>query len=157
MQNKHGVELEQSVEKYFEVEENKAILQQSVKVKTHKEEFVKENESLEVLVPVIQNIKPEEVKVLLNGVELSQDLYTYNNENNLVSININKDLGLTNWGNNSEETYKLIYKYPEILIEENVENSEEVNSEETNPEEENPGENVELTSRVTVKFEDEEQ
>ena len=157
MQNKHGVELEQSVEKYFEVEENKAILQQSVKVKTHKEEFVKENESLEVLVPVIQNIKPEEVKVLLNGVELSQDLYTYDNENNLVSININKDLGLTNWGNNSEETYKLIYKYPEILIEENVENSEEVNSEETNPEEENPGENVELTSRVTVKFEDEEQ
>ncbi len=157
MQNKHGVELEQSVEKYFEVEENKAILQQSVKVKTHKEEFVKENESLEVLVPVIQNIKPEEVKVLLNGVELSQDLYTYDNENNLVSININKDLGLTNWGNNSEETYKLIYKYPEILIEENVENFEEVNSEETNPEEENPGENVELTSRVTVKFEDEEQ
>ena len=103
------VELEQNVEKYFSNEENKAILQQTVKVKLDKDEFVKENESLEILAPEIQGVKPEEVNILLNGDLLDKSIYSYNSENGIILININKDSGLENFGN-KEEVYKLIYK-----------------------------------------------
>ena len=62
------VNLEQAVEKYFGIGETGAILQQSLKVDLNKDEFVKENESLEILAPEIQGVKPEEVNILLNGV-----------------------------------------------------------------------------------------
>lgn len=129
------VEVEQNVEKYFVTEENKAILQQSVKVKLDKDEFVKESESLEISVPEIQGVKPEEVNILLNGDVLSKELYSYDNENNLVKININKDNGLENFGN-KEETYKLIYKYEKIEVKE---------------------EKLTLNSKISLKLENEDE
>ena len=129
------VELEQNVEKYFSNEENKAILQQTVKVKLDKDEFVKENESLEILAPEIQGVKPEEVNILLNGDLLDKSIYSYNSENGIVSININKDSGLENFGNR-EEVYKLIYKYSEVEVNE---------------------EKISLNSKISLKLENEEE
>lgn len=129
------VELEQNVEKYFSNEENKAILQQAVKVKLDKDEFVKENESLEILAPEIQGVKPEEVNILLNGELLDKSIYSYNSENGIVSININKDSGLENFGNR-EEVYKLIYKYSEVEVNE---------------------EKISLNSKISLKLENEEE
>lgn len=129
------VELEQNVEKYFSNEENKAILQQAVKVKLDKDEFVKENESLEILAPEIQGVKPEEVNILLNGELLDKSIYSYNSENGIVSININKDSDLENFGNR-EEVYKLIYKYSEVEVNE---------------------EKISLNSKISLKLENEEE
>lgn len=129
------VELEQNVEKYFSNEESKAILQQAVKVKLDKDEVVKENESLEIVVPEIQGKKPEEVNILRNGDFLDKSLYSYNNENGIVSININKDNGLENF-ENSEEVYKLIYKYSEVEVNE---------------------EKISLNSKISLKLENEEE
>ena len=129
------VELEQAVEKYFSVEETGAILQQVIKTKLNKDEFVKENESLEVLVPEIQGVKPEEVNILLNGKVLDKNIYSYDSNAGKVLVNLNKDIGLENFGN-KEETYKLIYKYNEIEVKE---------------------EKITLNSKISLKLENEEE
>ena len=129
------VELEQAVEKYFSVEETGAILQQVIKTKLNKDEFVKENESLEVLAPEIQGVKPEEVNILLNGKVLDKNIYSYDSNTGKVLVNLNKDIGLENFGN-KEETYKLIYKYNEIEVKE---------------------EKITLNSKISLKLENEEE
>lgn len=129
------VELEQAVEKYFSVGKTGAILQQVIKTKLNKDEFVKENESLEVLAPEIQGVKPEEVNILLNGKVLDKNIYSYDSNTGKVLVNLNKDIGLENFGN-KEETYKLIYKYNEIEVKE---------------------EKITLNSKISLKLENEEE
>ena len=129
------VELEQAVEKYFSAGKTGAILQQVIKTKLNKDEFVKENESLEVLAPEIQGVKPEEVNILLNGKVLDKNIYSYDSNTGKVLVNLNKDIGLENFGN-KEETYKLIYKYNEIEVKE---------------------EKITLNSKISLKLENEEE
>ena len=129
------IELEQAVEKYFSAGKTGAILQQVIKTKLNKDEFVKENESLEVLVPEIQGVKPEEVNILLNGKVLDKNIYSYDSNTGKVLVNLNKDIGLENFGN-KEETYKLIYKYNEIEVKE---------------------EKITLNSKISLKLENEEE
>ena len=122
------VNLEQAVEKYFGIGETGAILQQSLKVDLNKDEFVKENESLEVLVPKIQEVNPEEVNILLNGSLLDQNLYSYDKENGKVIITGDKE--------EKQETYKIIYKYQDVQVKE---------------------EKVVLDSKISLKLENEEE
>ena len=122
------VNLEQAVEKYFGIGETGAILQQSLKVDLNKDEFVKENESLEVLVPKIQEVNPEEINILLNGSLLDQNLYSYDKENGKVIITGDKE--------EKQETYKIIYKYQDVQVKE---------------------EKVVLDSKISLKLENEEE
>lgn len=103
------VSLSQSVDKYINLN-NKVLLQQNIVTSVQDNKLPRENETLEVNVPVLDEQKPTTVRVLLNGDKMPDDKVVYNNEAGTVQIN--NDTKNT-WGSQNN-TYKVIYEYENI-------------------------------------------
>lgn len=105
--------LEQEVEKYISLDENKTLIQQKINSKIINNTLVSEK-TLEVVVPEIKSVLPETVDVLINGEQASQDKYTYDKQNKIVTI-IN-----SNANNQETDEYKVIYYYLDGIKDESL-------------------------------------
>lgn len=89
---------------------------------------VKENK-IEISVPTINGVKPQEVKVSANttkatngdetGVSFTQENYTYDSQNSKVTIIVNNDLNenqKVSWKKEAQDEFVVTYIYPEIEI-----------------------------------------
>ena len=103
------VSLSQSVDKYINLN-NEVLLQQNIVTSVQDNKLPRENETLEVNVPVLDEQKPTTVRVLLNGDKMSDDKVVYNSETGTVQIN--NDTKNT-WGSQNN-TYKVIYEYENV-------------------------------------------
>ena len=106
------LELQQEMEKYITLE-GKTLLQQKIITKVNEKTLIKE-EKLEINVPEIQTITPDEVNVLLNGEMITDDKYEYNKESKILTIKseYNKE--------NIQNEYKIIYLYGQTIEEETL-------------------------------------
>lgn len=106
------IELSQEIEKYFSIQNSKIVLQQRITTKVKDNKLPEKEENVNTYAPTIDNQKPEEIKVLLNDNELSNNDFTYNKDTGLISINIKQynENGNTKW-ENEENNYKIIYIY----------------------------------------------
>lgn len=118
-QEKTEITIAQEIEKYFEVEENQVLLQQAISVKLSKEDKVKTSESLTVDIPMINEYAPNSAIVLLNGTKLPDNTYFYDAQNKKLDININAESQLKEF-NNDQNTYKIIYTYLDMPIQEKI-------------------------------------
>lgn len=100
------VALEQNIEKYINVGQN-TIIQQSVTTRINNNKLPRQNEIITVQAIKIDNTKPTEVTVLLNGGKLDSNSFSYNEEDGIITIN-NTEHGY--WGD-ATNRYKIIYKY----------------------------------------------
>ena len=121
--------IEQNIEKYIKLEGAEVLLQQKIIVTSNKDSVDKEK--LEIKVPDIQEKQPQKIVVLADGKRLSTQNYNYDAENKQLNIETAKKI----------KTYKIIYTYPEIEIEQEeiqlstkayikVENQEEIETKE---------------------------
>ena len=106
------IQLEQNVEKYYNVAEDQALLQQQVIVNRQGENKL-EREDLEVTSPIIQGKNAEVVIVLLNGNKLSEDSYSYDVQTGMLNLSISNEEQLA-YFNNSQDIYQIIYGYLEV-------------------------------------------
>lgn len=104
------VELSQEVEKYFKLSETSLLLQQNIKVSLSKEAN-KIGGHIEVDAPKIGEKIPSNATVLYKGDELVKELYEFDSKTGKITIQTQDDI---------EETYKIIYEYNEINIENQV-------------------------------------
>lgn len=110
------IEMNQSIEKYFDIGEEQVLLQQKIVVTTNKSENHKEEEKLQIMVPVLQGKMPETAILLVNGERVNQSLVNYDAQNGKLDIDITKEVGITNW-DLAVETYKILYEYTGITAE----------------------------------------
>lgn len=103
------VALEQNIEKYINVGQN-TIIQQSITTTINNNKLPRQNEIITVQAIEIDNTKPTEVTVLLNGGKLDSNSFSYNEEDGIITIN-NTEHGY--WGD-ATNRYKIIYKYPNM-------------------------------------------
>lgn len=103
------VALEQNIEKYINVGQN-TIIQQSITTTINNNKLPRQNEIITVQAIEIDNTKPTEVTVLLNGGKLDSNSFSYNEEDGIITIN-NTEHGY--WGD-ATNRYKIIYKYSNI-------------------------------------------
>ena len=139
-------ELNMQVTKFipYEINENKGLLLQTLVQSYLKDNTlpVKENK-IEISVPTINGIKPQEVKVLANttkatngdetGENFTQENYTYDSENSKLTITVNNELDekqKISWQKEAQDEFLVTYIYPETEIaEEGVNVSITANSE----------------------------
>ena len=69
--------IEQSIEKYFNMEDNKVLLQQKIIISTNNNNIKKASEKLEIKVPNIQDKKPSKVNILANGKLVEEQYISY--------------------------------------------------------------------------------
>lgn len=104
--------LEQGIEKYINLDEEKTLIQQNINSKILNNTLV-QGKVIDVVVPEINGVLPENVDVLINGQQVGQDKYSYDKQTKTVTIQ-NSD---TN--NQENDEYKVIYYYLEkIQVEE---------------------------------------
>ena len=115
------INLNQTIGKYINLGDNGILIQQNITTTVIDDKLPRERENLSINVPTIEEEKPEEINVLLNGEKLDQSNINYDQDNNLLQIQnislITTD-NKTNWGN-SENNYQIIYIYPSKIGEEN--------------------------------------
>lgn len=145
--------LEHSVEKYYlisnseeEAVEGKTVegtentdtvlLQERVEVYRNESIPKIENENLSVILPDLQKQKPTSVVVLVNGVKLGEDSYSYDAQIGTLRITLDEESELSNIGN-STDVYQIVSRYSGIEFEANT--------------------NVELNTTVSTKCENVEE
>ena len=116
-QEKTEISIQQGIEKYFSVAENKVILQQRVDVNLNKDDKTKISENLIINAPEIGEQIPESAIVLLNGVKLSNNTYYYDAEK--LEVNIDREQGISQF-DNKQNSYQIIYTYSELEMPENI-------------------------------------
>ena len=125
-------EFNMQISKYipYSINESKGILLQTVVQSYLKDNTlpVKENK-IEISVPIINQIKPQEIKVLANttkatnGDEIAQKFtkenYTYNVEENKLTIivqNKENENGQVSWQKQAQDEFLITYIYPEEAL-----------------------------------------
>ena len=103
------VKIAQNVEKFININ-GKTILQQYVITSVEDNKLPRENEILNVIVPDLDENKPNSVEVLLNDENITEEKVSYNKETGIVEIK-NESKGI--WSA-QENRYKLIYEYENI-------------------------------------------
>ena len=111
------VNLSQGIEKFINLGEQGILLEQNITTEVIDNKLPRENETLEVKVPELEQKLPENVTVLYNGDKLAEDKVEYQKENKKLIVK-NETKGI--WGNAKNE-YKVIYQYPEEIGIENKE------------------------------------
>ena len=111
------VNLSQGIEKFINLGEQGILLEQNITTEVIDNKLPRENETLEVEVPELEQKLPENVTVLYNGDKLAEDKVEYQKENKKLIVK-NETKGI--WGNAKNE-YKVIYQYPEEIGIENKE------------------------------------
>ena len=104
------VQLEQSVEKYFNITENQFLLQQKIIVSTNQGTVKKEKERLQIVAPEILETKPELAILLVDGKKANEKCYTYDAEKGELNIEVDNNTGIPS-------VYKVVYGYNEITAE----------------------------------------
>ncbi len=115
------VTLSQNIEKFIGLGENGVLLQQNIITNVVDDKLPREQEILDVHVPVIEEQKPEEIYVLLNGEKLEGTNVNYDQNTNILKIqntNLITSDNKINW-ENSEIKYQIIYIYPAEIGEKN--------------------------------------
>lgn len=107
------VSLEQGIEKFINLAENKTLIQQNIKSQILNNTLVQGKE-IDIVVPEIGGVLPENIDVLINGQQASQDKYFYDKHNKTVTIQ-NSD-----FNNKENDEYKVIYYYLENIQVENL-------------------------------------
>ena len=104
------ITLSQNIEKFINLGSNGILLQQNVITNVIDDKLPREQETLNINVPVIEEQQPEDIYVLLNGEKLEQGNINYDKENNLLQVQ-NIDLittdNTTNW-ENAQNIYQII-------------------------------------------------
>lgn len=117
--------VEQKLDKYFKyVKDGQAgvLLQTTVTSALEENKLPVQKNTLEIDVPLINNIKPTEVKVIAkstlatngeeNAINFSENNWNYNNETGKVTITVeNNNSSNISWKSGTDE-YKVILKYP---------------------------------------------
>jgi len=103
------VEIEQSIEKYFNIGENQVLLQQKIVASTNRE-VNKEKEKLQIVAPEIKETKPELAILLVDGKKADEKYYDYDAEKGELNIELDNNTGIPS-------VYKVIYGYKEITAE----------------------------------------
>ena len=103
------VKIAQNVEKFININ-GKTILQQYVITSVEDNKLPRENEILNVIAPDLDGNKPNNVEVLLNDENITEDKVSYNKGTGIVEIK-NESKGI--WSA-QENRYKLIYEYENI-------------------------------------------
>lgn len=115
------INLSQNISKYINLGENGILLQQDIITNVVDDKLPREQEILDINVPVIDEQKPEKISVLLNGEKLEESNINYNQESNLLqikNINLITTDNQTNWGK-AQNNYQVIYIYPSEIGENN--------------------------------------
>lgn len=111
------VGLNQNIEKYLSLGENGVLIQQDIVTSVVDDKLPREQETLNITVPVIDEQKPNDIYVLLNGEKLEQANVNYDEENSILEVK-NRNLittdNQTEWGS-AENKYQVIYIYPSII------------------------------------------
>lgn len=107
------VSLEQGIEKFITLNEDKTLIQQNIKSQILNNTLVQGKE-IDVVVPEINGALPENVDVLINGQQAGQDKYSYDRQTKTVTIRN------TDTNNQEYDEYKVIYYYLEKIQAENL-------------------------------------
>ncbi len=105
------VSISQDADKYFKLGETQSLLQQKILITTNLENYKKENERLQIQVPVIQDKKPEQVVLLMNGKKVEEEYYQYNKNDAKIQLDFSENKEANN-------LYKIIYLYQDLEIKE---------------------------------------
>ena len=111
------VTINQNIEKYVDLGNNGTLLQQNISTEVIDNKLPREQETLNIKVPLLEEKQPEEIYVLLNGEKLEQDKLNYDKENNLLKIiymNIPNEENEIIWGN-AQNSYQVVYIYPNVI------------------------------------------
>lgn len=128
--------LEHSVEKYYVVSssdeettdgenveetENKDTVLIQERIEVYRNENIPkiENESLSVILPVLQDKNASSVVVLANGSKLEENSYSYDAQNGILKVSLDEESELQNIGN-VVDVYQVIAKYTGIAFETNT-------------------------------------
>lgn len=125
--------VEQKLDKYFKYVKNQktgVLVQTTVTSGLEENKLPIEKNTLEIDVPLIDNIMPEEVKVIAkstlatngeeNAVSFDENNWNYNNETGKITITVqNNNSSNISWKNGMDE-YKVILKYPVENVENNI-------------------------------------
>lgn len=111
-QQKTDVMLSQEISKYIEIGENKSLLQQNITTEVQEDKLPRENETITVNIPKIQDKKPVEIQVLLNGTKLEQEKIQYDETKDILTIT-NESKGI--WSSSINQ-YKIIYTYEDTAF-----------------------------------------
>ena len=115
------INLSQNISKYINLGENGILIQQDIITNVIDDKLPREQEILNIVVPVIEEQKPEKIYVLLNGEKLEENNIKYNQESNqlqIQNINLITTDNQTNWGK-AQNNYQVIYIYPSEIGENN--------------------------------------
>lgn len=110
------IALSQKIEKYLQIDENSVMLQQAIETQVIDKKLPKEQETIEVQAPLIDDNYPENVVILQNGRKIEEN-YQYNKDDGKVTINNTNTVlegNLVEWGK-TKDTYKVIYFYPSTV------------------------------------------
>lgn len=111
-QQETDVMLSQEISKYIEIGENKSLLQQNITTEVQEDKLPRENETITVNIPKIQDKKPVEIQVLLNGTKLEQEKIQYDETKDILTIT-NESKGI--WSSSINQ-YKIIYTYEDTAF-----------------------------------------
>ena len=115
------INLSQNISKYINLGENGILIQQNIITNVIDDKLPREQEILNIVVPVIEEQKPEKIYVLLNGEKLEESNINYDQESNQLkvqNINLITTDNQTNWGK-AQNNYQVIYIYPSQIGENN--------------------------------------
>ncbi len=104
------INIENDFSKFQELDKDSTLLEQVVKVSTINKNLPKQEENLELEVPILDKVKPSKIVVLHNGMEINSN---YDKESAKLSIQYKNDVtenGQIIWGS-KKDTYKVIYVY----------------------------------------------
>ena len=105
------IETNRTIDKYFSLPDGRVLLQESLDINVKDNSLPIDSESIEITAPAMDNIKPESVIVLYNGVKTEN--FSYDTVTGILNISRVNEKNANNeitWGSGSEE-YKIIYLY----------------------------------------------
>lgn len=131
------ITIEQGVEKFFEVEGEKSLLQQKIVVSANQNNLKRESERLQIEVPKIQDKNPILAILLVNGDKAEEQVYHYDEKMGKLEVQLGEE------NQNASNTFKVIYGYEQINMEQSqkitlnttcytkIENKEEIQTNDT--------------------------
>ena len=106
--------LSQNIAKFVGLGEDGVLVQQNITSEVQGNKLPREQEVLNINVPVISEQKPNDVYVILNGKKLEQEKVNYNKESNLLEVKIVNEGEACTWGE-TQNNYQVIYVYPKEI------------------------------------------
>lgn len=105
--------VEQKIEKYLNVGD-KLMLQTNITSQINENALPKDTEEIVTNIIKVNEIEPEDIKVVLNGTKLEKNLYTIDEETRTIKVRTRNQENAEqkiNWTDTKDE-YKIIYTYP---------------------------------------------